>query len=1685
MTHKTKSAFRAPIPTWQLAAITTGLVVLGASQLVHGQTPGSNNSALSQTPLFVSQALAPLNMLVMGRDHKLYYEAYNDASDLDGDGVIDVGYKPDKITYYGYFNSNVCYTYDASETLNNFNTTTSVNGVFKPVSLATGDNKKQCRNAWSGDFLNYLGTSHMDAIRRVLYGGTRALDTKGDSSVPGRTVLQASYIPRDAHASGKAYDPVRDKAFYLIENYAPLSQPVFGTRHLFAVTTRGETDPYLTELRVLNDTRYKVWDWVSQQGNAGQDNCAGATNCAYATGAKVYDTVPAANFRDMTITTWAKPPADATPGNLAAMNTLFNTNAVATNLCGTGSLSDINATGGDNNPFVVPNKCGQDNYMTLIKGQIYIPSAGTYKFGIDGDDAVDVQIGTSESWGWYGGHGQNRSDSNFDAHSKSINFSTAGWQTVTFRHMDATGGDGWGLAWQFDQPANAIANYSMRVEVCPSGAANAALRDPSCKPYPNAGGMTLYKPTGLLHDFGESEKMYFGLLTGSYEKNIAGGVLRRNISSFADEVDPVTGMFKPAVEGVVYNIDRQRAVGYNGSNWGTCGWITTMSISQLAKPSDCSMWGNPISEMMYETMRYFGGATSSYSTYDYGASTSTKDAQLKLSKPVWKSPYGSGGYQHCAKPVMTVISDINPSYDGKVPGSRYSNVANDVAALSGFSASSEADAIGSDEGISGKKFFIGQSDASNADQAPSVKTIDLLSWARGLSPQEPSKEGTYYSASVARFAAKNAVFGNNKGQNKLMTYSVAIASPLPEIRFPVGEDKFITVAPFAKSVTGYSIDNTKFTPTNQIVDYYVDKIANTGTEDHDDGVNGGLPYAEFRINYEDVEQGADHDMDAITRYVIALQPDKKTVKIDLVSEFAAGGIGQHMGYVISGTTQDGMYLDVRDKDTASVFYKYNTPQGRLPGFCARAGLSTSELSECTNLGLRSSRTFTPGTAESGSFLKGPLWYAAKYGIPDRDASKIVGDPDNYFLVTNATTLKDQMTKAFNNILQSTTSVTAASVSMSSADLTNGASFYRTTFEAKFWSGDVIREDMTNGARKKIWSAATVMLDRKTDRKIYYASKPAGPGAASLREFKYDILTGQTADAPWLTALNTDPVTNVTDGKAQARIDFLRGNVDDTLRVRNEIEKGKYNVIGDIVNSSLVRVKGPQYRAAAADKLEGTTKYADYAKAQNDLDLEVLYVGSNDGMLHAFNAEDGEELFAYIPSALKSSLNVLTSANYGDSKGLPHRYYVDGTMSVTDVYFDGDWHKVLVGSLSAGGRQIFALDVTDPKAPKLLWEFGDAQSSDMGYSVPQPTIARLNNNGAVAGKWAVIVPNGYQGLNSTAGTSSMFMLDIANGNVLRKFDLPSGMTAAELTASLPVGAGLSRVSAVDNDADGRIDMAYAGDTVGNLWRFDLNSGNSTEWTAQLMYTARDQSAPAKRQPITGAPYVMRHPTGTGDLVMFATGRFVTNADKESTQQQSVYGIWDRYSTKGATTPNVLPTSTKGRTSLHQQTFTAVGDMAAGANHDPRKGNFKLSGDPVTWYKANSGVDDNAVNSWGWYVDLPRAGEKVVNDLYLYGKSLVFASIRTAEDPCQSDISGTIYAIDPNDGGKTDYPAFDMNNDGVFTANDQIDKNDVSGTEFDPGKLTLGAGKAITPSAQGDLGINSGVERGRQSWRRQPT
>jgi len=328
-------------------------------------------------------AVPPLVLLVMGRNHKLYYEAYNDASDLDGDGQLDVGYNP-AIDYYGYFDSYKCYTYNSS------------NSRFEPSSVTTD---KTCTgtNEWSGDFLNYLTMSRMDTLRKVLYGGYRSTDT------PTETVLQRVYIPQDAHSWGKEYKDVATDGFD-IRDYTPLNLPVTGTRHLFASTTLSDNGEPV--LRVLPNNTHRIWEWVSKERPV-CDNSLESSG-----GGHPGHPSDHSDYEDLVL-------GYAIPG--------YEQGSSALN-------GEINGSG---NPF------GSDeNYLTIFDGHINIRYAGDYQFAVDGDDAVEVIIDGTVVAGWYGGHGK----CNCTDHSGNITLAE-GNHTIEFRHEEASGDDNYYLYW--------------------------------------------------------------------------------------------------------------------------------------------------------------------------------------------------------------------------------------------------------------------------------------------------------------------------------------------------------------------------------------------------------------------------------------------------------------------------------------------------------------------------------------------------------------------------------------------------------------------------------------------------------------------------------------------------------------------------------------------------------------------------------------------------------------------------------------------------------------------------------------------------------------------------------------------------------------------------------------------------------------------------------------------------------------------------------------------------------------------------------------------------------------------------------------------------------------------------------------------------------------------------------------
>ena len=1366
---------------------------------------------LSDTPLFLTTSAPPLNLLVMGRDHKLYYEAYNDASDLNNDGTLDVGYKPTEIDYYGYFDSRKCYTYGS--------------GKFTPSGSA-GTNKT-CSGQWSGDFLNYLTTSRIDALRKVFYGGKRSTDSTTE------TVLERSHIPQDAHSWGKEYTSVAVNG-YNISAYSPLSVPTSGTRHLFANTTlAGSTAPLL---RVLRNRSERIWQWVSKE----------------------------------------KPVAG-------------------------GSLADSSGS--------------------LI--------------------------------------------------------------TVT------------------------PTDYTVRVDVCVSG-----LLEDNCKAY-TSGGTTVNKPTGLLHDYGETNRMMFGLLTGSYRHNTQGGVMRKDISSFTNEVNPSTGQFTNTA-GIVRTLDRLITAGFRNDHIYEPGWSGAWITTRPINDGEINMWGNPVAEMMFEGLRYFAGLSPT-SAFSSGA-TGSIDSTLNLPNLAsWANPYAT--YPRCSKPFMTVVSDINPSYDTDyLPGVASTfgtGTTSDLPAT--LNVSSIGDLIWNAEIGGSRSVFIGQS-GNTYDGAPTSKTVTSFGNIRGLAPEEPTKNGGYYAASVAHHGLVTDA-SSTAGNQNVNTFAVALASPLPKIEINLS-GRTITLVPFAKSVGANNCSpltingaQGQFQPTNQIVDFYVESLTSTS------GV--------FRINFEDVEQGADHDMDAIVEYRYTVNPFANTVNVTLTSLYAAGCIIQHAGYVVSGSTADGVYLEVRDLDTAAgsdVDYFLDTPN------VAGTALPTT-----------ATRTFSPGTGGAALALKDPLWYAAKWGgfkdangnaRPDQASEwdqDNNGSPDNYFLVTNPLNLKAQMQSSFNEILNRVSSF--SNIVLNSGSLNANSALFQARFNSQDWSGDLLaypinaqgQVNTTAGAER--WNSAVKLNTQAPTARKILTYNPAKTTARGGIAFQWAALTAAQQAA-----------LNAGDGRGSERLDYLRGSAADEGTASNDFRPRPRTKLGDIVNSSPFFVGKPAFNHP--ENLEPSASYRDF-KVAYAARTPVVYVGANDGMLHAFNActsttqpgcsdasLHGTEIFAYVPSVVYGNMATLTNQNYA------HRYLVDGNPTAVDAFVGGAWRTVLMSGLRKGGRAVFALDVTDPTAADesspaatVMWEFTSDDDADLGFTFSQPSIIKTYD-----GRWAAVIGNGYN--NTGTGRAVLFVLFLDGPGTDGVWDLNTDYVkiVAGTAGTLTTPNGLATPFAADTNGDRKTDFVYAGDLLGNLHRFDIRSSTASNWTVnanrKIIFTARGPGNTV--QPITTRPVVGLHPTGLGGfMVYFGTGKYVENGDNNAANQttQTFYGVWDN----GNTTPT--------RADLVAQTV----DIGSTARYRI------MTDNPVTYTNQNN-------SPRGWYFDLPIQGERVVTDPKLLDDRVVFSTQIPSSDPCVYGGTGWLMQLATDNGGRLDEPVFDADNDGQITVNDVINGSPPSGESQDSGMPT---------------------------------
>jgi len=443
-----------------------------------------------------------------------------------------------------------------------------------------------------------------------------------------------------------------------------------------------------------------------------------------------------------------------------------------------------------------------------------------------------------------------------------------------------------------------------------------------------------------------------------------------------------------------------------------------------------------------------------------------------------------------------------------------------------------------------------------------------------------------------------------------------------------------------------------------------------------------------------------------------------------------------------------------------------------------------------------------------------------------------------------------------------------------------------------------------------------------------------------------------------------------------------------------------------------------------DTLE-TAAYSAFATT-NANRQKMVYVGANDGMLHGFDAgtanTKGQERFAYVPNAVFPSLIELTKPSYN------HRFYVDGTPTVGDAFYNGAWHTVLVGSLNKGGKSIFALDVTSPSsfteanAPNILrWEFTHA---DLGLTYSRPVIAKMND-----GKWYAIFGNGYNNTQGAApissnGKASLFIVDIETGALVKQILTTAGSTATP--------NGLATAAVVDVDRDYKVDFAYAGDLLGNMWKFDLRSANPSSWAVAYagapLFVAKDSTGAT--QPITERPEVGRGPKGNGLMVLVGTGKFMELGDKSPTQTQTFYGVYDKNTMVAGT--DVLPsTSPTLRSVLTQQSIIAEQNFS-----------FTTAAGTTVSFPMRVTTANTVGTNRGWYMDFlsPNAptyrGEMQVSNPVLRNGRVVFTTLIPDPDPCSGGGTSWLMEMEALSGSRLTESPFDPNDDGVFSEADMV-------------------------------------------------
>lgn len=1202
-----------------------------------------------------------------------------------------------------------------------------------------------------------------------------------------------------------------------------------------------------------------------------------------------------------------------------------------------------------------------------------------------------------------------------------------------------------GLAANGSNPGKPSSNgeFIVRIESC---VATKVGDDEDCKLYPNG----YSKPTGVLQKWGETDRIKFGLITGSYAKSKSGGVLRKNISSIKNEIHANTGQIITATTAtttepmptntIITTINKLRLFGYDlgnglyslGSSTGqwygppnessssdNCNWFGGANGHahvpvRRAKFDNgrCSNWGNPQAEIYLESLRYLAGQTAAagdFSADDSGRFPAVTNGLPALLTASWVDPITSetGNGNYCAPlNVLQFNASVN-SYDSNELGT-----ASDIGLADAAALETITNAIANAEGITGKDYFVGENGvvtASNQFQICSAKTVNNFAAVRGICSEAPRLEGSYLLSGLAYHARS---VGVKSTRQKVKTYGVSLAPAVPSVTVSTGDGtKTITIMPACRNKSTYSYAApTSVAPDLEsncaIVDFKIVSQTDTTT------TASGKLY----VSWEDSEQGGDFDQDMWGIIEYSINKSAKTVTVS--TQVAAQSTGDKMGfgYIIDGTTSDGFKVHSGIEDYIQ--------SGTICDAAGKCDCGAPSNSGACTTAIKTSDTYSLGDS-SALKLKDPLYYAAKWGGYKKSTLTAAEIKDlaasTYFYATDPRQLKQSLDSAIGDAAASAGS--AATVAANSTQLKDNTYIYQARFNSADWSGQVLARkleaDGTIGAdTASLWNTDNTLL-RTSTRKIYTYDG----ATAATRSVVQLTSANWTSNLPTLkTELTTDNATN-----ALKRFNWILGAQTDEIGQTNGILRERTKMLGDVINSDPAYAGGASMRydnlpktTTAEIAAYGASEYAAYVGPTFNVSTgdelpskanrtAALFVGSNDGMLHAFNVTTGAELFAYMPRGVYAKLAAVSSPGYA------HEFLVDGPVFVGDAYITvggvKKWRTLVTGTLGAGGKGAFALDVTDTlatgAAPTVIFDVTNDKDNkadcklgaigncnDLGYSPGRVLVAPID------GKWRAVFGNGS---NSASGTAKLISIDIdAPTTGVDVVDTKAACNTTYPCATV-LDNGLAEPALLPNSS-GVITTAYVGDIMGNIWKFDLSTtssipfGNSS--TPKPLITLID--ADGVRQPVTSPPtlgYNSVRKAGTGAnqkdsvMVYVGTGKYYETGDIASIYPQSMYGIAD-------TLNDIALTKTNRETKLHKK------EIATTSTSTDRT----ITGDktPVGTEVPTVDWDDKD----GWFLDLVQGtnkkGERVISKPLLLFDRLVFPTFIPSSNQC--DYGGSSWLME---------------------------------------------------------------------------